>query len=108
MKSDVISGLKWILDGDRFGFGMGWTEDSEPRDDHELAGYYIQRAIDLLKEQEPVQPVPCADKMWICSNCFTPVKFDGLQECGIVNIEHKFCPECGHRIKWEVDDADFE
>lgn len=51
MKRDVINGLKWVLEDDRFGFGIGWENGDEPRNDHELAGVYITRAIKVLEEK---------------------------------------------------------
>ena len=51
MKRDVINGLKWILEDDRFGFGVNWENGDEPRDAHELAGVYITRAIRVLEEK---------------------------------------------------------
>ena len=50
-KEEVVKGLKWILEGDRFGFDVNWAEDCEttPRDDEEQAGYNIQRAIEYIE-----------------------------------------------------------
>lgn len=47
----VVKGLKWILEGDRFGFGENW-ETGEPMDEYEKAGKIITDTITLLKEQE--------------------------------------------------------
>ena len=44
-----IEGLEWILEDDRFGFGVNWPVDAVPECEEEQAGYYIQRAIDALK-----------------------------------------------------------
>lgn len=52
LKRTPIEGLKWILEDDRFGFGEGWSENDLPECEEEWAGYYIERAIDALKEQE--------------------------------------------------------
>lgn len=54
MERTPIEGLEWILEGDKFGFGMNWTVNSEPQCEEEQAGYYIQRAIDALKRYEEV------------------------------------------------------
>ena len=50
-KEEVVKGLKWILEGDRFGFGVNWAEDcgTTQKDDEEQAGYNIQRAIDYIE-----------------------------------------------------------
>jgi hypothetical protein len=52
LKRTPIEGLEWILKDDRFGFGANWSENELPECEEEWAGYYIQRAIDVLKEQE--------------------------------------------------------
>ena len=88
---DVSSGLKWILDGDRFGFGMGWTEDSEPRDDNERAGYYIQMAINTLERFncKTVQGYKTGESIGFCPSCnyaLSPVE--------------EFCHKCGQALKW--------
>lgn len=44
----TVDGLKWILDGDRFGFGQNWLKNLEndpPQCEEEFAGLYIERAI---------------------------------------------------------------
>ena len=46
----VIKGLEWIIDGDKFGFGVNWTLESTPQCEEEQAGYIITRAIELLKD----------------------------------------------------------
>lgn len=46
----VIKGLEWILEDDRFGFGVNWRT-GEPRDEYEKAGKIITDTITLLKEQ---------------------------------------------------------
>ena len=50
-REKIIKGLEWILEDDRFGFGINW-EAGEPRDDYEIAGKIITDTIALLKEQE--------------------------------------------------------
>lgn len=50
-RKKVIKGLEWILEEDRFGFGINW-ETGEPRDEYEKAGKIITDTIALLKEQE--------------------------------------------------------
>ena len=50
-REKAVKGLEWILEDDRFGFGINW-ETGEPRDDHEKAGKIITNTIALLKEQD--------------------------------------------------------
>ena len=51
-REKVIEGLEWILEGDRFGFGVNWYGDCVPQCEEEQAGLNITRAIELLKEQQ--------------------------------------------------------
>ena len=51
-RETVIKGLEWILEDDRFGFGVNWYVDCVPQCEEEQAGYNITRAIELLKEQQ--------------------------------------------------------
>lgn len=52
LKRTPIEGLEWILEDDRFGFGVNWSENDLPRCEEEWAGYYIQRAIEVLKKYQ--------------------------------------------------------
>ena len=54
LKRTPIEGLEWILEDDRFGFGAGWSENDLPECEEEWAGYYIERAIDALKQYQKV------------------------------------------------------
>ena len=101
-KEKVVKGLEWILDGDRFGFGENWHIDSEPKTEEEQARYCIQRAIELLKEQEEgLPPIDDGEKWFVCGN-------QGLG-CGVVGrktshgIERfsNYCAMCGMKVKWE-------
>ena len=55
-------------------------------------------ALELLKEQEAVEPIKPLDKdddyTFMCSNC------KGELFCGDV-IRDNFCPTCGRSVKWE-------
>ena len=54
----AIKGLEWILEDDRFGFGINWDESTHvPRSEEERAGYNIQRAIEMLKEYQEAKPL---------------------------------------------------
>lgn len=50
-RENVIEGLEWILEDDRFGFGVNW-ENGNPKDDYEIAGKIITDTIALIKEQK--------------------------------------------------------
>jgi len=53
-----------------------------------------QDALELLKEQEAVEPIPPTDEseMWRCGNCHHQ----------IFRCRHqRFCEKCGRQVKWE-------
>ena len=115
-REKVIKGLEWILDGDRFGFGENWYIDSEPKTEEEKAGYYIQRAITLLKEQKETNdkltmafmtlpdwnPVVtrCKNcKHWIRRECgsYGTCESENMNICGFTDANW-FCAD-GERMK---------
>ena len=57
----------------------------------------IEDILELLKEQEAVEPIKPIDKdddhTFMCSNC------KGELFCGDV-LRDNFCPTCGRRVKW--------
>ena len=69
---------------------------------HELthdAGVLIS---ELLKEKEPVEPVPEMDDDWTCGNCgMSAVGYDDLDASGFVPVKFNYCPNCGRKVEWE-------
>jgi hypothetical protein len=57
-------------------------------------GQAITNAIALLKEQEPVEPIPPIDEsdLWKCGNCNHQ-----LFRC----THQRYCEMCGRSVKWE-------
>lgn len=58
----------------------------------------VEDILELLKEQEAVEPIKPIDKddhTFMCSNC------KGELFCGDV-LRDNFCPTCGRRVKWEM------
>ena len=121
----VIKGLEWVLEGDRFGFGVNWYEDCVPQTEEEWAGYNITRAIELLKdqdnqihhmgliieeyekelkEQEAVEPSFKQDEkgifVWRCGSCGAYMYhiYDGIDKA---KEYAKFCRKCGKPVLWE-------
>lgn len=106
-RNQVIDGLEWVLEDDRFGFGTNWTENSKPKSDEERAGYNIQMAIVLLKELEPKEIVCKPGKRtnldgsvdyfseWYCPHC------GRLLNRGFDTPWVKFCYRCGKPVTWE-------
>lgn len=103
IKRTPIEGLEWILEHDKFGFGENWTVDSEPQCKEEFAGYYIQRAIDELKERlEQITPVKDAvcKRIWRCGNCGTYVGFEDNDPYD-PNDYDNYCHKCGKPVNWK-------
>lgn len=62
--------------------------------------HWIDDAIELLKEQEAVEPYQLED-IWKCGRCGGIVAYEELGVSGIENIRFNYCPTCGRRVKWE-------
>lgn len=61
----------------------------------------IDDAIDLLKEQEAVEPILEQDSM-VCGVCGHEVIWQKMLGDGIwVDEELDYCPHCGKPVKWE-------
>ena len=65
-----------------------------PNDDYKGVMEYIDDALELLKEQEAVEPIPPTDEsdLWRCGNCNHQ-----LFRC----THQRHCEMCGRRVKWE-------
>lgn len=92
----VIKGLEWILEDDRFGFGVNW-ENGDPRDDHEKAGKIITDVLILLKEQEAVSIMTdyfdgFGNRTSHCPSCNSRL---------VWHQNKNYCGECGQAVKWE-------
>lgn len=97
----AINGLEWILDDDRFGFGVNWSEDDKPEDEEEQAGYIIQQVINMLKEQQPkdVKNVRYVADLFIgeCPSCGEYLNNE---------VYPHSCGFCGQPILWRVGDEE--
>lgn len=61
----------------------------------------IDDAIDMLKEQEAVEPILEQDSM-VCGVCGHEVIWQKMIGDGIwVDEELDYCPHCGKSVKWE-------
>lgn len=63
----------------------------------------LRGALELLKAQEPVKPVPAINDVgdWWCGNCYqSVVGEEELDVSGLVPIKFNFCPNCGREVKW--------
>lgn len=62
---------------------------------------WIDDALELLKEQEPVKPVE-AWNTYLCGNCNRNVYHEGRQGCLVLYEErYTYCPNCGRKVKWD-------
>ena len=72
-----------------------------PRDDYNGIIEYIDDAIDLLKEQEAVEPKLVGENTWMCSECGALLGWEEFSQFGLELIKYKYCPECGRHLKWK-------
>lgn len=63
--------------------------------------WILKDALALLKEQEAVKPKLVGVNTWICGECEALLGWEDFSRSGLKLIEYKFCPECGHEVKWE-------
>ena len=56
-------------------------------------------ALELLKEQEPVEPDK-PEEVWLCGNCGEIVGWDDWI-ISTDDVRHKYCPGCGRKVKWD-------
>jgi hypothetical protein len=61
----------------------------------------FEKALEALKEQEPVKPVDQGDDSYVCNNCGETVGWEEMACCGIDQVKFKYCPGCGRKVKWE-------
>ena len=68
---------------------------------NECVEMLLHDALELLKAQEPVKPIPTADDDWTCGNCGEGVVgYTELDACGFVPYKFTYCPRCGLEVKW--------
>ena len=60
-------------------------------------------ALELLKEQEPVEPILVGVNTWTCGECSALLGWEEFTQSGLELVENRFCPECGRRVKWMTD-----
>ena len=60
----------------------------------------VTNAIDMLKEQEAVDPDTDSEGTCSCGNCGETVGWFPAG-CSAPKKLCKFCPECGKAVKWE-------
>jgi hypothetical protein len=64
-------------------------------------GNTIRKAIVLMKEQKPVEPVLDQDSM-VCGVCGHEVIWQKLLGSDVLLDEQlDYCPHCGRQVKWE-------
>ena len=92
-REKVVKGLKCIRDWSQFAVNKGWLVAGAS----EKMVKYAEDALELLKAQEPVKPVP-SDR-YVRTE---PVTFD--YKCVVCNaglVRHWVCcPCCGQAVKW--------
>lgn len=81
-KRDVIDWLNDMANDEQW---HCYYSDSELR-------LLAKDALELLKAQEPIQPIRSPYGEWLCGNCMREIdKYAGDYHC----------PGCGREVKWE-------
>ena len=86
-REKVIEGLEYLITAYAF-----HGEDDE----------CLGEAVELLKEQEPVEPDK-PEEVWLCGNCGEIVGWDDWV-ISTDDVRHKYCPGCGRKAKWDAVD----
>ena len=61
----------------------------------------IDKAIEALTAQEPVEPVVDIDT-WKCGNCGHTLEHQELLGDNVLlHEQYDYCPMCGKKVKWE-------
>lgn len=73
--------------------------------DSEMGGcfrYLKADALNLLKEQEPIEPKVDVDE-WRCGNCGHELEHQELLgENVLFHEQYSYCPQCGKAVKWDA------
>ena len=62
----------------------------------------MRDTLELLKEQEPVEPILVGVNTWICGECGALLGWEEFTQPGLELVENRFCPHCGRRVKWNA------
>lgn len=61
----------------------------------------LDKAIAMLKAQEPVKPVVDVDT-WTCGNCGHTLEHQELLGDNVLfHEQYNYCPNCGKAVKWD-------
>ena len=75
--------------------GKAYAYDEMDKKEKTKTVKWIDDALELLKEQEPVEPIPPTDgsDLWKCGNCNHQ-----LFRC----THQRYCEMCGRQVKWKA------
>lgn len=59
-----------------------------------------EHAIELLKEQEAIEPYLDVDE-WKCGNCGHDLEQEMLDGNVLFHEQYNYCPNCGKAVKWD-------
>ena len=90
-RENVISGL-WLL--------AHWPDGLIITDKEKWIKSCCERAIELLKEQEAVEPHLDVDE-WKCGNCGHDLEQEMLDGNVLFHEQYNNCPNCGKAVKWD-------
>ena len=69
--------------------GKAYAYDEMDKKEKTKTVEWIDDALTLLKEQEPVEPIRL-ENWWKCPSC-----------SGNIVANMKYCPGCGRKVKWD-------
>ena len=59
-----------------------------------------REALEMLKEQEAVEPKLVDVNTWTCGECGALIGWEEFAQSGLELVKYKFCTECGRAVKW--------
>ena len=92
-RGEIIEGLQNVSHYFKSMLKAGYDGDADIYREHREA---VKKAIELLKEQEPVEPIEASAEdcpfvaVYVCPGCKLSI-----------NYEDNYCWHCGRKMKWE-------
>ena len=90
-------------------YGLTNTEAIEairknyPPENYSILREALDMAIEALEKQIPLEPVETWDDGFVCPICNRFVTCQKWKNGKPYNVEFKYCPTCGQKLKQEVE-----
>ena len=99
-RDEVILGLECCIKSDETGLCPAECQ-ARYKYGHECETGLKRDALELLKEQEPIEPKVDVDQ-WRCGNCGHELEHQELLgENVLFHEQYSYCPQCGKAVKWD-------